>query len=921
MNTSRLRTLTIRIIVLAALLASSFVPDAVPQERENREKAMPRGFRRDFSVRHRGGSRPGSIANPQEGLRQMLLMSGEPLAGEDDPVSLLRQDIKPSVSQNRYSQNRTIVAHSTADAGAGSLRQALLDASPGDTINVTARGVIALTSGDLVISKDITIRGPGKANLGVSGSGLSRVFHITPGATVSIEGLTITNGSASGTTGFPSNAGGGILNDHAQLTLRDCVVSGNSARVLGGGILNNSYRGGSASLTLVNTTVSGNSAEFTIWGLKFRGFGGGIFSGGGFIGLGPSGTASLTLDNSTVSGNSAAFGGGIFNDGFAGTATATLNRSTIQNNKVVDGVQGFVVGGGGIYNNGDSGVAILDLPDSVVSGNITGLNEPGGAGNGGGIYNDGGSSLSPGNATATLTNTVVSGNGAYGDLYDLDGKGGGIYNTGSRGGSAIVTLNNSTLDRNTAKESGAGVYNYGDSGEAILTVTSSRLTNNVASLIVDSGEHSGYGGGISNFAFSENDPEHTGSARVSLTNSLISGNVAAGFGGGIDNGQAEALATLAITNCEISDNQAPGGAGISTDAYRGSTSVTIADSTIQRNVANFQGGGIYQFSGHGPSMLAISNSTIRENSGNLGGGIMNESNLEGISNLKIDTSTVRDNHAAIGGGIYNFTISGTATTAISASTLSGNAADLAVIPDADYAFSPGGGAVFNGCNQFACTATVSLTNSTLSGNSTRYRGGGIMNFAQNGGHTIGLIARVILSHCTLVGNSAVEDGATIMNGKYPAVDPPPPNPCPTPPPGAPPCPPPPVATKAILDLGNTILMPSGSGANIQNTYGTVNSNGYNLSSDAIGGDGGTGPGGLLNALGDIRNTNPLLGPLQNNGGPTLTQALLLGSPAINAGDPAFNPYLFTPPLLFDQRGIGFNRILSGRIDIGAFESR
>jgi hypothetical protein len=58
----------------------------------------------------------------------------------------------------------------------------------------------------------------------------------------------------------------------------------------------------------------------------------------------------------------------------------------------------------------------------------------------------------------------------------------------------------------------------------------------------------------------------------------------------------------------------------------------------------------------------------------------------------------------------------------------------------------------------------------------------------------------------------------------------------------------------------------------------------------------------------------LLGPLQNNGGPTLTHALLAGSPAIDAGDPSF-----TPPPFYDQRGPGFRRVVNGRIDIGSFE--
>ncbi len=60
--------------------------------------------------------------------------------------------------------------------------------------------------------------------------------------------------------------------------------------------------------------------------------------------------------------------------------------------------------------------------------------------------------------------------------------------------------------------------------------------------------------------------------------------------------------------------------------------------------------------------------------------------------------------------------------------------------------------------------------------------------------------------------------------------------------------------------------------------------------------------------------DPLLGPLQDNGGPTLTHALLPGSPAIDRGDPDF-----TPPPDYDQRGEGFYRVANGRIDMGAFE--
>jgi hypothetical protein len=97
----------------------------------------------------------------------------------------------------------------------------------------------------------------------------------------------------------------------------------------------------------------------------------------------------------------------------------------------------------------------------------------------------------------------------------------------------------------------------------------------------------------------------------------------------------------------------------------------------------------------------------------------------------------------------------------------------------------------------------------------------------------------------------------------------------------------------------------------RNESGTTNSLGYNLSSDD--------DGGFLTATSDHINTNPMLGPLQDNGGRTFTHALSTGSPAIDAGDPNFDPNVFNPPMLYDQRGSAYNRVALGRIDTGAFE--
>jgi hypothetical protein len=96
------------------------------------------------------------------------------------------------------------------------------------------------------------------------------------------------------------------------------------------------------------------------------------------------------------------------------------------------------------------------------------------------------------------------------------------------------------------------------------------------------------------------------------------------------------------------------------------------------------------------------------------------------------------------------------------------------------------------------------------------------------------------------------------------------------------------------------------GSDLRLFFGGFTSQGYNLVSDSSGGSG--------YAPTDILDVDAKLGPLADNGGPTLTHALLSGSPAIDAGDP--NP---VEAPMWDQRGPGFSRIVSGRIDIGAYE--
>jgi hypothetical protein len=84
----------------------------------------------------------------------------------------------------------------------------------------------------------------------------------------------------------------------------------------------------------------------------------------------------------------------------------------------------------------------------------------------------------------------------------------------------------------------------------------------------------------------------------------------------------------------------------------------------------------------------------------------------------------------------------------------------------------------------------------------------------------------------------------------------------------------------------------------------LTSRGHNLIANTQGGS------GFVSS--DLLNVNPVLGPLQNNGDPTLTMVLLPGSPAIAAGDPTNAP-------AYDQRGPGFPHLVNGQIHIGAFK--
>jgi hypothetical protein len=97
----------------------------------------------------------------------------------------------------------TNVVTTLAGSGPGSLRYAISNALPGDTIVFSTNGTILLTSGELPISTNLHLAGPGAANLAVSGNGASRVFNISAGVTSSISASRFAMGAPASNVALP----------------------------------------------------------------------------------------------------------------------------------------------------------------------------------------------------------------------------------------------------------------------------------------------------------------------------------------------------------------------------------------------------------------------------------------------------------------------------------------------------------------------------------------------------------------------------------------------------------------------------------------------------------------------------------------------------------------------------------------------
>ena len=327
------------------------------------------------------------------------------------------------------------------------------------------------------IKKRITLQGSGIDQTIIDGNGKDSCIKVQSGYVVTISGMTIRNGKGTN--------GGGIYN-YGTTTISDCLISGNNASELGGGIYNSS-----GELTLNNVQIISNVG----------GYGGGIYSkakmtmaggiidnnvanadaGGFFNG---SGGSLVSISNCPVTNNKAlgqiniynypwptGWGGGFYNDGVINSITSCqFNNNFAQwRGGGAYSYGNIVLGTGCQFNNNqcaesDGGGLVMDegavvyFKDSQFNSNKSAQ--------GAGIYND---------ARLTLENCLIQNNQAIGGYTYTDvppykeptkGRGGGIYVYGS-----LMMKGKCIVSGNVVKGDGGGIC-----CQPYLTVT---LQNNV----------------------------------------------------------------------------------------------------------------------------------------------------------------------------------------------------------------------------------------------------------------------------------------------------------------------------------------------------------------------------------------------------------------------------------------------------------
>jgi Concanavalin A-like lectin/glucanases superfamily/Bacterial Ig domain/FG-GAP-like repeat len=561
-------------------------------------------------------------------------------------------------------------------------------------------------------------------------------------------------------------------------------------------------------------------------------------------------------------------------DGFigGGSLSTTITNVRMQNGKAT-GPNGGTDGGGAIEFYG------YDFPNHVLHGTLT-LNScvltnntaPGGsiAGSGGALGGAisvvAGGSLVINNSTISNNTAIISNNTA------TIASGGGITADGHADGQSHVTITNTIFSGNQVLKGpngvdlkGGGLFVTGiPSGQTVTIQTTSSFTNNTADQD---------GGGL---YLNPN----VGATTVSGT--TFSGNNAKRNGGGVfsDSRDSSVIGTQTITGCTFNANHADSDNNSSGDGgaiFHDRGDLIINTSAIgqsgQANTA-FRGGGLgHRFLGGSGAAANISDITINGNSIGFntatsdGGGIYHDSTGQassgGHSNLTLAGAIPLTNNSAGGNGGAIANISGAVT--MTAGYIVSNTASV------------------NGGGISASGGTLTMKNLTVSGNSSNGAGGGLFN---SGAGAPTLTNVTISNNHSDANNSGAETGGGVAR------------------------------TAGTVTLQNTLVGGNFRGSastTADDVNGSVTANNSLIENTT---------GATITGGSNVTGVSPRLGPLQNNGGNTLTHQLLGGSPALDAGNNTFASGLTT-----DQRGAGFARIkdagdvdTTDEVDIGAYEA-
>lgn len=563
---------------------------------------------------------------------------------------------------------------------ARAVQTAVNAASTGDTLKIAGMCAGVVQTAGIIqtayISKNLTLQGgytpdnwlatpdPDANPTVLDAENAGRVVYIDNGAEVTLAGLTLQNGTSTGT-------GGGVAHFGASLIISDSRILSNTANA-GGGIYNDTV------LTVTQTTILGNQVSTV---------GGGIAQDGG----------DLYVSDSLISGNTATLAGGGVQDDDATAGTMTFSNTTIQNN-LSDGIGGGVAdvggpltltntqvlsnsaasGGGGIYKD----FGTINLSDSLISGNT--------ARSGGGIdfyvatLNAVSTTLQYNQAITTTGGGINNQAGSVNLLnstlqHNQAATNGGGYYAGTTSGSSTV-ISNTTLYSNTATGDGGGIYadqtvvmtnsllreNYsGDQGGGVYLAVGAEANLYDSQALSNTAVTEGGGVYVANGAvltstagtFGGNGSGNRGGglfiggfhAQVLLDETVIDGNSAAVGGGGIGLDRAN----ITILGGQIINNTSGGNGGGLFHYDAGQT--VLSGTLVSHNVANGSGGGIGANPGGsnnpGDIQLVLTNITLNHNQADTDGG-----GLWAVNRLWADltNSTVFSNTAGDqGGGIYS----------------------------------------------------------------------------------------------------------------------------------------------------------------------------------------------------------------------------------------------------------------------------